>query len=82
MLGLDIRCEACDTDLVDVMQAHIQVLGDVVVVPLGDKSELVVVVIDGHRIGIEGIVLLADQFQLGPDLELLECLATLPVVTS
>ena len=61
------------------MQAHVQVLGDVVVVRPGDESELVVVVIDGHRIGIEGVVLLADQFQLGPDLELVEGLAALPV---
>lgn len=82
LFRMDVRREAGYTHVIDVLQPHVQILGDVMVVPAGDEAELEVPVIDGDCIGVERIVLLTDKFQFGPDLELLEGLAAFPVAES
>ena len=77
LLGPGIGSETRDSYLVDVFQAHIQVLRDVVVGAAGDESELEVFVVNGHGIGVEGVVVLADQIQPRADLEVFECLAAM-----
>ena len=79
---MDIRGEAGDAHVIDVIEPHVQVLGNVMVGSPGDESQLVVAVVDGHGIGIEGVVLFTDKIQLGPDLEHLEGLAAFPVTES
>ena len=79
---MDVRGDAGDAHVVDILQTHVQVLGDVVVITAGDETELVIPEVDGNGIGVEGIVLLADKLQFGPDLELLEGLAAFPVAES
>ena len=82
LLRMDVRSDAGDAHVVDVLESHVQVLGNVMVVAPGDETELVLTEIDGDGIGVEGIVLLADQVELGPDLEILEGLAAFPVAES
>ena len=50
--------------------------------PTRDESQFVLAIVDGHGIGIEGIVLFTDDIQLGPNLEHLEGLAAFPVTES
>ena len=79
---MNIRRNAGDPDVVDVVQSHVQVLGDVVVRATGNEAELVVAIVDGHGIGIEGIVRFPDKFQRSADSEVLEGLASIPVAES
>ena len=76
---MNIRRNAGDPDVVDVAQPHVQVLGDVVVRSTGNEAELEVTVIDGHGIGIEGIVRFPDKFQRSADSEVFEGLASIPI---
>lgn len=82
VLGMSIRRNTGDPDIVDVVQSHVQVLGDVVVRATGNEAEFVVAIVDGHSIGVEGIVRFPDQFQRSADSEVLEGLATVPVAKS
>ena len=43
---MDVRRNPRDTHLVDVLQPHIQVLGDVVVGPARNVTEFVVFIVD------------------------------------
>ena len=79
---MDIRGETGNADIVDVIQPHVEVLGDVVVVPARDESQLVLTVIDGDSVGVERVVGLADEIQLGADLQELKGLAAFPVAES
>lgn len=79
---MDVRSNPCDTHLVDVLQPHIQVLGDVVVGPTRNVTEFVVLIVDCDGIRVELIVRFTDQLQFGPDLQLPECLASLPITES
>lgn len=76
---MHVRGDASDAHVVDVRESHVQILGDVVVVSTGDEAELEVPEVDRHGVGVERIIILADQVELGSDLELLEGLAAFPV---
>ena len=76
---MHVRGDAGDAHVVDVRESHVQILGDVVVVSTGDEAELEVPEVDRHGVGVERIIILADQVELGSDLELLEGLAAFPV---
>lgn len=80
LLGVGVRGDAGDPNLVDVLQAHVEVLGDVVVLGTWDVAELEVLEVDGHGVEIEGVAGLADQLELGADLEVLEGFAAVPEV--
>lgn len=79
---MDVRSNPCDTHLVDVLQPHIQVLGDVVVGPTRNVTEFVVLIVDCYCIRVELIVRFTDQLQFGPDLQMPESLASLPIAES
>lgn len=79
VLWMCIRGNPGNTDVVDVIQAHVQVLGNVVVGAARDEAQFEFSVIDSHGIGVEGIIGLTDQVELGPDVKLPEGLATIPV---
>ena len=82
LFGMHVRCDSCDAYIVDFVQAHVEILGDVVVGAARDESELVVFVVNCHGIRVEGIVCLADKVQFGSNLQVLECLAAIPIAES
>ena len=79
---MSIRRNTGDPDVVDVVQSHVQVLGDVVVRSTGNEAEFVVPIVDGHGIGIEGIVRFPDEFQRGANFKVLKGLASVPIAES
>ena len=79
---MNIRRNTGDPDVVDVVQSHVQVLGDVVVRATGNEAELVVAIVDGNGIGIEGIVRFPDEVQRCADSEVFEGLASVPIAES
>ena len=82
LFRMHVRCDSCDADIVDFVQAHVEILGDVVVGAARDESEFVVFVVNGHGIRVEGIVCLADKVQFGSNLQVLERLAAIPIAES
>ena len=78
VFGMNVRSDARDTDLVDVLQTHVQILGDVVVGSARDETQLILAIVNGHGVRIELIVLFANQVQLGANLEVLKGLAAIP----
>ncbi len=79
---MDVGSNPGDSHLVDVLQPHIQVLGDVVVGPTRNVTEFVVLIVDCYCIRVELIVRFTDQLQFGPDLQMPESLASLPITES
>ena len=79
---MDVGSNPGDTHLVDVLQPHIKVLGDVVVGPTRNVTEFVVLIVDCDGIRVELIVRFTDQLQLRPDLQMVESLAPLPIAES
>lgn len=76
---MSVRCDSLDAYIVHIVPTHIQELADVVVLSTGDESEFQVIVIDGHRIGVELVVSFSFELELCTDLETLECLASVPI---
>ena len=76
---MDVRRDTGDTHIVDVIQPHIEVLGDIVVLATWNKAEFILSVIECHGVRIELIVLFTDKIQLSADLEMFEGFATFPV---
>ena len=76
---MGIRCESLDAGLVHIAPAHIEELADVVIFAAGDESEFQVIVVDGHCIGVELVVSFSLELKLCTNLEVLECLASVPI---
>ena len=68
VLRMNVRSDAGDANIIDVAKAHIQILGDVVILPTGDEAKFILSVVDSDSIGVEGVVGLTDQIQFGPNL--------------
>ncbi len=79
---MSIRGNSGDSHLVNFLQAHVQVLGDVVILSSGNESQFQVLVVNGHGIRVEGVIGLTDQVKFGPDLQVLKGLAAFPVTES
>ena len=79
---MDFRRDSSDAYIINIIQAHVQVLGDVVIVATGNKAQLVLSVVNGHGVRVEGIVCLTDQLQLGSNLQMFECLTAIPLAES
>lgn len=63
---MDVGSDPADTHLVDVLQPHIQVLGDVLVGPTRNVTEFVVLIVDCDGIGVankENLTLLQTLLQ-------------------
>lgn len=78
-LGMRVRGDSCDADLVKVTPTNIEVFADFLIGAARDETELEVFVVDRDGIGIEAVVLFPDEIEFCADFEVLESLTAIPV---
>ncbi len=76
---MDIRSNAGDAHVVDAAKSHLQVFGNVVVLGSGYEAEFVFLVVDGHGVGVEGVVALPDKTQPCAYVQVLKGFAAFPI---
>ena len=69
---MSVRRDTLDADFVDVIESHVQVLGNVVIISARNEAQLEVAKVDGHSICIELVIRLPDEVKPGADLQLLK----------
>lgn len=79
---MSVRGDALDADFVDVIESHVQILGDVVILSSRYKAQLEVTKVDGNGISIELVVRLPDKVKPGTDFQLLKGFRTIPETES
>ena len=79
---MDFRRDSGYAHIVDIIQSHIQILGDVVVMSTRDESQFILAAVDGDGVRVKGVFGFTDQIQLGPYFQMLEGLAAIPIAES
>ena len=72
ILRMSVRGNTLDADFVDVIEPHVQVFGDIVILSTWDKAQFKVAMIDGYCISIELVIRLPDKIKPGADFQLLK----------
>lgn len=77
-----IRRDALDANFINVIETHVQKLGNVMVVTARNEAKLEFAKINRHRIGVELIVRFPDKVKASADLQLVKRLRTIPIAES